>query len=104
MSASTCRQDLPEPEWLPLDEYLAIHETRRCPDCWKRMLFGYCERLVPLPLSGRTFLFFTNFRNVRIDGTVKDGGLALYFCPHCRVEYAYGPRTEDGRYRLLRLP
>lgn len=80
-----------------------MRHTRLCPDCWRPLLHSYTERLAPMPASRRTLVLYMHFRNVRRDGTVQDGGLELYFCPQCRVEYIHGPRCDDGRYRLLRL-
>ena len=81
-----------------------MRKTCLCPKCWKSLLHGYSDRLAPMPAVRRTLVLFMHFRNVRRDGTVKDGGLEFYFCPNCRVEYVYGPRADDGRFRLLRLP
>jgi hypothetical protein len=91
-------------EWLTPDEYRTLRATRRCPDCGQSLLFGRSDRLAPLPAARRTLVLFMHFKNVRRDGTLKDGGLDLYFCSRCRSEYAFGPRFGDGRYRMLRLP
>lgn len=86
------------------DDYNVVHYMRRCPECWKKLLHSYATSLAPLPAVRRTLVLFMHFRNVRRDGTLKDGGLELFFCPSCRREYVHGPRCEDGYYRLLRLP
>ena len=93
----------PGPEWMTNDDYDALHHRHRCPDCWNKVLASYSDRLTPMPAARRTLVLFMHFRNVRRDGTVKDGGLEFFFCPDCRVEYAHGPSFEGG-YRLLRLP
>ncbi len=104
MSASTASVVQLEPQWVSMDDYNALRHRGRCLECWKPLLHGHSERLAPMPAVRRTLVLFMHFRNVRRDGTLKDGGLEFYFCPNCRIEYAYGPRIGDGYYRLLRLP
>jgi hypothetical protein len=94
----------PRTAWVTSDDESFLRRRRRCPDCGRKLLYSCARSLAAMPAGRRTLVLFMHFRNVRRDGTVKDGGIELYFCAGCRVEYAYGPRVGDGNYRLLRLP
>jgi hypothetical protein len=96
-------QPLPRKGWLSEVESSAVRDTRICPDCGRTLLLALANRIGQGSHSRRMNLYL-HFNNVHNSGDIMNGGLELYACSHCYCEFAYGPRTGDGKYRMLRLP
>jgi hypothetical protein len=91
------------PVWLGGDEAALVRDCRTCPGCGSRMVMA----LTSTPGKGhrsRKSLFHTLFANVMGDGKAVRGGIELYLCAKCMVEYAYGPRRTEGGFQMVRIP
>lgn len=93
----------PKREWLSEDESGTMRDTRVCPDCGRALLLAIANRIGQGSHARRMSLYL-HFNNVHNSGDIVRGGLELYACSQCNVEFCYGPRTGDGAYRMLRLP
>jgi len=100
---SRSKSSPPEYVWLGTSDCDYTRDHRHCPECGSKVIMV----LTDTPAKGQRsheFLFQTWFANVTADGRAVRGGIELYLCSKCMVQYAYGPRRTGGGYRMVRMP
>ena len=88
--------------WLSASDCDYTRDHRHCPECNSKVIMA----LTDTPAKGRRsheFLFHTWFAYVMADGRAVRGGIELYLCAKCMVQYAYGPRRTGGAFQMVRM-